>query len=440
MLQVFFYISSAKLNLSTFDGDQASLIKSLRSAHRSLRFQPLSDERKVTVEGPFAAVRALRKDLIRRARHLKPTAPTSTVKLRESSPNPRVISHHEFVGPVSCSDSKAKREAAGSNGLSALLQSTGEGSEVQSQLSNAKTPNSARQKVQSFCDTDTDEEEELKAGSRLKLTTVYGTERAKAKPRQLYSEEMNAGVRSSLSGLHRHATEKVSTKKPPVNGFKQKHTGRDRISATESRTYLDSYNSSTDYLKESHQRTSSVAAKTVLYDVSVSSENSARKTEDLSAGGLKDPEDTCIWVDSYIFTYIEKLDNQYDRCLRGLNVSVEKAKGSDLVQICLTERQPSKGSSRVQQALEDLKVLVEYWQSTLRVHEIRYNKKEHPKQKLIQICDDVKDRHMYNDVLYMVEDSRIKVVGPSSPSYLFYILVQHRLQSNTLLEIPVNIH
>uniref|UniRef100_A0A3B4U7U8 RNA binding motif protein 43 n=1 Tax=Seriola dumerili TaxID=41447 RepID=A0A3B4U7U8_SERDU len=106
VLQVFLYVSSAKVDLSVFGSDQASLIRSLRSAHRSLRFQPLPHRRKATIEGPFAAIEALREDLIRRASQLNATvsAPTATAGLRESPLNPRVISHHKFVSSVSCSD------------------------------------------------------------------------------------------------------------------------------------------------------------------------------------------------------------------------------------------------------------------------------------------------------------------------------------------------
>lgn len=414
---MFFYVSRAQVDLSLFNSDQASLIQSLRAAHRSIRFQPLSHDRKATIEGPFAAIKALREDLIRRASQLKSTVPTGTITLRESPPNPTVISHHKFLDSVSCSGSKAKLKPAASNGLSALQQSTGEAAEVQSLLSNAKTHNSASQNVQSFCDPDTDEEEELKAGSRLKLTTKYSTEGAKTKTRQLSREEMNAGIRSSSSG-------------PEVDGISQKHSRTDTMSAAETvrSTHLDSH-----YLKGMYQSTSSVT-NTKPKDVSLSWKSSAGETEDLSAGCSEDPEGECIWVDSNIFRYIEKLDKkEYDRCLSGLYASVEEAKGSDLVRICLTEMQPSLGSFRVQRALEKLKTLVEDKQSTLRVHEVCYKKGEHSKHKLIQICKEANFADMYDDVLYIVEDSSIKVVGPSISSFLFY----KRLERSLNIKRPV---
>ncbi|KAI3365987.1 hypothetical protein L3Q82_009815 [Scortum barcoo] len=140
---VFLYVTSTMVNLSVFGPDQMSLIQSLRSAHRSLRFQPLLEQRKAAIEGPFAAVKALIEDLIRRASLLKSpiSAQTAAVKLRETALNPRVISHRKAGDSVSCSGSKAKLEPASSNGLSTPLQTTGEGTNVQSLLSNAKTQN-----------------------------------------------------------------------------------------------------------------------------------------------------------------------------------------------------------------------------------------------------------------------------------------------------------
>lgn len=423
MLQVFFYVSRAKLDLSLFVSDQASLIESLRTAHRSIRFQLSSHKRKVTIEGPFAAIKALREDLVRRASQLKSTVPTGTITPRESPLNPRVISHHEFAGSVSCSDSKAKREPAG---LPALLQSTGGATCVQSLLSNAETQNSPRQKVQSVCDPDTDEEEELKAGSKLRLTTEYGTERDRSKNRQMFRQERNPGTRSSSPGLYLQHTEKV----PAEDDISQKHTRTNTISPTRQsrgKTHLDSHYSSTDYVKEAYQNTSAVT-NNIFKDVSRTAESSAGNKEYLSAGRPENPEDKCMWVDSNIFRYIEKLDKkEYDRCLRGLNASVQEVEGSDLVQICLTENQPFEASLRIQQALEELKTLVEHWQSTLRVHEIHFKKGEHPKHKLIQICKGANIADLYNDVLYMVEDSKIIVIGPSVSSFLFHKKVERSL-------------
>ncbi|KAI4797940.1 hypothetical protein KUCAC02_016991 [Chaenocephalus aceratus] len=43
---VFFYVSSATVDLSVFGRDPSLLIQSLRSAHRSIRFQPSPERRK----------------------------------------------------------------------------------------------------------------------------------------------------------------------------------------------------------------------------------------------------------------------------------------------------------------------------------------------------------------------------------------------------------
>ncbi|KAM6957932.1 RNA-binding protein 43 [Tautogolabrus adspersus] len=91
---VFLYVSRAEVDLSVFGSDQASLIQSLRSAHRSLHFLPLLKQRKATVEGPFTAVQALRDDLIRRADQLKSidSSQTAAVKIPETSLNPEQTS------------------------------------------------------------------------------------------------------------------------------------------------------------------------------------------------------------------------------------------------------------------------------------------------------------------------------------------------------------
>lgn len=428
MLQVFLYVSSATVDLSVFGSDQASLIRSLRSAHRSLHFRPLPRQRKATVEGPFAAVQALREDLIRRAGHSPQstvTAPTAAAKLKETSLNPRVTPHREFVGSVSRSASKAEPEPESSNSLSTPPQTTGEATGVQS-LSNAKTRSTpSRQKVsqqslavRSFGDTDDDEVEEWRPRTTLEMPSEYRTERAEANTRQVFGEEINAGIRSSLSGRDLLPTEEIS----------QKHTRADRISATKIRgeNHSGSRYSSADYLKQSDQSSSAVTAKllqTRLADAALSSRSDTTDTEEPSAVC---PEDTCIWFDLYTLRYIEKYDKEeFDRCLGGLGASAECVEGTDLVRISLTDRRASKAAPGFQTALGKLKTLVGLRLSTLRVHEIRYDEEEHPdKQKLIRICD---DENFFKDVLYVFEDSRIKVIGPSVSSHLFYKRVEDRL-------------
>lgn len=435
MLQVFFYVSSATVNLSVFGRDQSSLIQRLRSAHRSLRFQPLPREGVTAIEGPFAAVQALRQDLIRRAGRVKSTVPAQTAaKLKEAPLNPRVISHREPVCPVSRGGSKAKLEPASSNGLSTPLQTTGEATEVL--LSNAKTPNGYSRRnvyspVRSFCNPDSHEDEQ-RARSRHRIPTEYRTESAKANPRQVVGEEINAGIRSSLSGVDLLPAGEISTKQQREDGISQKRTRPDRASTPKIRgeNRLGSDYSRTDYLKESDQSSSAVTAKpprTRLLDVSKSSDSGSKDTEVLSAVRPRSQEDMCIWVDSYTFRYIQKFDqDKLDRCLSGLEASAVCVEGTDLMRITFTEKQTSQTDSRIQQALQDLSALVDSTQSTLRVYQIYYDKKVlSDKKKLIDICD--YSNILYDDVLYMFEDSCIKVIGPSTSSFLFYRRVQDRV-------------
>nr|XP_020447903.1 RNA-binding protein 43 isoform X2 [Monopterus albus] len=261
---VFLYVVSATVDLFVFRSDLESLIQSLRSAHRSLRFQLLFRQRKATIEGPFAAIKALREDLMHRANQLKSTVPTAAIKLRESPLNPRVISHHGFVGSGSCS-------------LSSLLRSTDEATEVQSLLSNAKTQNSARQKVGSFISTDSDKEE-LRA--QLKVPSV------KASPRTVLWE-ISAGIRPSLSDPDLLPAEKIASSQPEVDDISQ-----DTISATKTwaGNHLGSRYSSSDNLTESHHSSSTKFLNTRLKDDLMSSECDAEYTEDLSADCSANPD------------------------------------------------------------------------------------------------------------------------------------------------------
>ncbi|KAG7241075.1 hypothetical protein INR49_026106 [Caranx melampygus] len=435
---VFFYVSTAKVDLSMFGSNQASLIQSLRSAHKSLHFQPVPHRREATIEGPFAALKALREDLIRRASRLKAAAssPTAAVKLRESPLNPGVISHHKFVSSVSHSSSKAKREPADSNSLSTPPQSTGEVSEVQSLQSNTKTQNtSSRRKVSStigsFDVVGSAEEEKQGARSTLKSPTEYRTKQATDSHRQVFRKEINAGIGSPLSGLDLVSAEKISANHPGVDNVSQKHTGADRISPTKNHSSPPHHHStnSTDYLKEMDQSSSAVTIdrlQTRLRDVSLSSKNNTEDREELSAACPQDLDDSSIWVDSHTFRYIEKYDKvQLDRCLSGVQMSVRCAEGTDFMQISLT----SKSTWTIQQALKDLLSLVKYHTTTLRVHQIPYDEEKRPqKQELVKICKDV--NLLYSDVLLLLEDSCIKVVGPSVAGYVASKWLEDQLISN----------
>lgn len=438
MLQVFFYVSSATVDLSMFGSNQSSLIQTLRSAHKSLRFQPVPHQLEATIEGPFASLKALREDLIHRASQLRAAAssPNAAGKLRESPLNPGVISHHKFVGFVSRGSSKAKQEPADSNSLSTLPQSTGEVTEVQSLYSNTKTQNTpSRRKVSStvgsFAFTGSTEEEKQGAGS-----TEYRSKQAPDSHRQVFRKEINAGIGSSLSGLDLVSAEKISANHPGVDDISRKHTIADRYSPTRNHSSLHLHQqystNSTDYLKESDQSGSAVTTdrlQTRLRDVSLSSKSNTEDTEELSAARPQDLDDTSIWVDSHTFRYIERFDKvRLDRCLRGVKMSVRCTEGIDLMQISLN----SKSAWTIQQARKDLLSLVEYWMTELRVHQIPYDEEKHPqRQELVKICKDF----LYDGVLLLLEDSCIKVVAPSMVGYLVSKELERKLINNRHLSL-----
>ncbi|KAM3585639.1 uncharacterized protein V6R79_023429 [Siganus canaliculatus] len=436
---VFFYVSSATVDLAVFGRDQKRLIQSLRSTHRSLRFQALPKQRKARIEGPASAVHALKKDLIQRDIQLKSTllVQTASFKPKETLSNPRVISHHKFDSPVSCSSSKAKLQPASPGSLSPPLHTAGEASKVHTSLANAKSPNiSSRQIVSSgslaagsFHNTSRDEEEE-RAQSRFQMPSDCGTRQIEAKPRQVFREEINVGIRSSLSDLNLLPAKVISAKRLQENDISEKHASPGRASAAKIRGKDHLGSGCSCYLKESDQSSSAVTAKllqTGLEDVSPSSERKGSTTEKLSSNHSRHPRQTDVWVDSYTYKYIEKFKKKtLDECLRGLSMCVKFVKGNDFVRIVLTETQPSKSGSRIQEVLRDLSALVEFWQSRLRVNQVNYDEEKLPdKQKLIQICDS--SNYIYDDVLYLFEGSCIKVIGPSVSSSLFYYRVESEL-------------
>ena len=404
MLQVFFYVPSATVDLSAFGTNQASLIESLQSAHRSIRFRSLPEQRKVSIEGPFSAVKSLREDLIQRASRLQLSA--------QSPSHPRT--HLGSVG------SKVQQEAASSSGLSASQQSTGEPREVQSLLWKAKTQKDCLRQTFSdesfaggrFSDTDSvEEEEEPKAQSRREVSTKYRTERTQTNLRQVVGEEVGAGIVPSFSGLKLAPAGEISAKQQREDSFLEKRR--------KGENHLGSHHRSTDSPKN-WSSFNSKFPQTGLRDASTFSE---RYTKDVYPADSED-----VWVDLYTFRYIEKFDKkELDKCLKGVDMSVECVKGSGLVRISLTEKQPRKVGSRiVVVALEDLKTLMEFWQSILRVHEIFYNEAEWPdEQKLTQICDE--ENFLFLNVLYVFEDSCIKVIGPSVDSHLFYSRVEDKM-------------
>lgn len=407
---VFFYVPSATVDLSIFGGNRDLVIESLRSAHRSLRFRPVPQQRKAFIEGPFAAVQALRGDLIRRADELQSavTVQTAGINPRESSHNTRLISHHKYVDSVSHSSSK--REPASS--LSTLLQSPGEASEIQRLLS--KTQNaSLRQKVSS---------DSLARGRILKASIngkdkleVQPTEQRKANHIQVVEKEIKA---SALSGLPQ--PDAISTTEPYNDGASQKHPRAGKISATEIRREgdLGSHQSSMSCLK--NPSSSAVRSKLLQTELKGISKTLERYTEGPAMACAVGPEgQDDIWVDSYIFRYIKTFHKkELDRCFAGTDLSVRYVVETDLMQISLTEQQRSKVTSGVQKAIQKLKTLFESWQSILRVHKIFYHEVGlSDKYLLNQICGVF--CFQFEDVLYIFEDSCIKAISPSVPSLLF---------------------
>ncbi|MEQ2164237.1 hypothetical protein GOODEAATRI_004505 [Goodea atripinnis] len=359
---VFLYVSTATVDLSVFGTNQASLIKSLQSAHRSIRFQALHLEKKASIEGPFSAVRALKEDLVRRASCLRPSTQTAGVKLSERPPNLRLGSENN---PTSCRGTKAKQEAATSSSLSKSLQSTGKAREIQSRIS----PNaSLRQKGSN----------ESLAGGSL---------------RRADGEEIRIGTVSS-SELKRLPVEKTFTKQQRDNSL-QNPSRSDLIPATQSNANV---------LKDpgGSMRNNNAPA------------NRPRKGSALSAETSEE-----FWVDLYTFRYIERFHKQeLIMWLEGIDMSTQDIEEIGLIRILLTEKQPFEATSRtLKDALKNLETLMNRWQSNLRVHEVFYNKAKFDKQKLIQICKGVSS--LLDNVLYVFEDSSIKVIGPSVDSHLF---------------------
>ncbi|KAK5600339.1 hypothetical protein CRENBAI_026816 [Crenichthys baileyi] len=364
---VFLYVSTATVDLSVFGSNQAFLIKSLQSAHRSIRFQALPLEKKASIEGPFSAVRALKEDLVRRASCLRPSSQTAGVKPRESPPNLRLGSENN---PASCRGTKAKQEAATSRGLSKSLQSTGKAREIQSGIS----PNaSLRQKGSN----------ESLAGGSL---------------RRADGEEIRT-VTVSSSELKRLPVEKTFTKQQRDNSCLQNPSRSEKIPATQSHANV---------LKDpgSPMRNNNVPA------------NHPRKGSALSVSNAETSEE--FWVDLYTFRYIERFYKQeLTMWLEGIDMSTQDIEETGLIRILLTEKQPFGATSRtLKDALKNLETLMNRWQSNLRVHEVFYNKAKFDKQKLIQICKGVSS--LLDNVLYVFEDSCIKVIGPSVDSHLFF--------------------
>ncbi|XP_008426696.1 uncharacterized protein LOC103476264 [Poecilia reticulata] len=383
---VFLYVAGATVDLSVFGSDQASLIKSLQSAHRSIRFQASPQQRKASIEGPFSAVSALKEDLIRRASHLRPSSQTAVGKPRASSPHPRLASENS---PTSCKSTEDNREAANSSSLSKSPHHTREAREVQSLISKVETPKaSLRQKVSN---------ESLAGGSF----------------RPAVGEEISTRLVSS-SGLAWFPMEETFTKQQRNYRSPQQPGRSDKIPAIQSET---------NYMKEagSPMRNSKFP------------QNDLRKGSTPSTSNTGTSED--ILVDLHTFRYIEKFrKTELDRCLKDVDMITKEVEGAGVMQILLSVKQPSGASSRtLKDALENLENTISFWQSQLRVHVIVYNKSAFfDEQKLIEICNHV--NYWYNNVLYLLENSCIKVIGPSASILLFSKELEDKMDKYTAVK------
>lgn len=75
--------------------------------------------------------------------------------------------------------------------------------------------------------------------------------------------------------------------------------------------------------------------------MSGSSQSGTKITEELFPTWPEHPEDTCLWVD----TYILRSTKRFDKCLDGLNASIDCVKvrlKPDLMRILWTEVESSK--------------------------------------------------------------------------------------------------
>ncbi|KAF7214828.1 uncharacterized protein [Nothobranchius furzeri] len=359
---VFLYVSKATVDLSVFRSDQASLIELLQSTHRSIRFRSSPEQGKAYVEGPLSAIKALKEDLYCRAKLPKPS--TQTVKPKDTSSNPVVPSHDEPVGYVGFSGTKAERKPGGSSGKSELLQSSSEAGELRSIASKPESQQGLSQSLApgSF--------RHVIGGESSEATGNFSDWKSvKAKPAKQQEYNRSEWISAAKTGGENPTVHRSST------------TNRREVSTLSTSTHDGGKHLCTE-----------------------------------------DSED--IWVDLYIFKYAEKFHkNDFDRCLKGVNVVI-KHEGADIMRLSLTDKKPSElGSSYFKVTLEDFKDLMDFLGMILRVQTIVYDKSVLlNKEKLVSICD--KGNSLYSDVLYLLEDSCIKVVGPPASSHMFCRLVE----------------
>ncbi|KAF6733331.1 RNA-binding protein 43 [Oryzias melastigma] len=322
---VFLYINSAKVDLSVF-GDPASLVVSLRSTYRSIRFQHSPQQTKVTIEGPFSAVRSLREDLTARVTSLKHLAQSPSIGTKVNSPKASL-------------KLKVPDETLGAGGR-----------------------------------------EQMTAQRRLEMSSNYRTDGSSPRRREVVGAEAFTRTASSF------AEQEMSVK--PKKLFRVPSAG------------------TKDHSKVPSSPASSERGRSPLGDQK-------------GARGRRSNDADDIWVEEYTFKYIEKFHKKH---LRGLDVSVEGTEGSDLVRISLSDKEPSR-----KDAAENLKFLITSLQANLRVHTISLDKDQlRSKRELTKICDDV--ALPFKDVLYVLEDSCIKVIGPPVSAIPFCVRLEDQIQ------------
>lgn len=335
MLQVFLYVNSATVDLSVFD-DPASLIARLKSTYRSIRFQRLPQQSKVSIEGPFYAVRALREDLTARANSLKPLAQSASINSNVNIPN--------FSSKLKVPD-----ETLGAVG------------EVVEQLTAHR-----RLEMSTNCRTDglpSSRREVVGAETMTRTASFFAEQEMSVKPKKLTSAP-SAGTKGQVPSS-------------PVPSKRGRSPMRDPK----------------------------------------------------GAGGRGSDDVDDIWVDEYTFKYIKKFHKEHlDRCLTGLDVWEEHVEGNGLVRIRLGDKESSR-----KDAAKDLQTLITSEHANLRVYEISLDQTQlRSKRQLTKFCEDA--AFLYQNVLYLLEESSIKVIGPASPSFLFRLFLEDKIQM-TFLDI-----
>uniref|UniRef100_A0A8C5DTD1 RRM domain-containing protein n=1 Tax=Gouania willdenowi TaxID=441366 RepID=A0A8C5DTD1_GOUWI len=366
---VFSYVSNATLDLSMFDVDLEVFLGRLRSRHRSLRFTPLSGQKRALIEGPFTAAKALREELICMAARLQ-----------------KYDSHHAAVEEGVCEDDAEQREA----------------DRTETSLGHV-------------CDVARFEE-----GGRARDTVdAFRHCKKKMLQRQVVGEEsdLTPPPASDPPAPPQEGAEPHSQRQEGAVSHSQRQEGQEGAELRSQRQEG----------AEPHSQVQEVLDLSVtenLQDVSVS-----------PWSDLIGPEE--MWVDLMTFQYIDTFQRTaLNECLGHVLMSHECFEENDLVRVSLSEAPPPQGCSAVHEASENLQRLFDAWQHTLTVHEVQAEPHDH--EKLSKIC--INAASLYKDVLYTIRGSKVKIIGPSTSSYLFYISVMDKVTDYLLPPGGANDH